>query len=185
MSAAEVGSGVKQGDLLVSGVMSTDENCVRFVRAKAEVYANVNSKKEIKIPKSYNYFSLSENKINKKSLNFLWFTLPANLDFTAYPMSVSTNNQKDITVNGNALPIGITTQTTRELNKTDVEMTYEQTEKSFEKALLLSEVFENGDSTVKSRKIKITDDGEYYNCTCDYVFSQNIAQSVDFSVTDN
>lgn len=185
LSAAEVGSGVKQGDLLVSGVMSTDENCVRFVRAKAEVYADVNSKKEIKIPKSYNYFSLSENKINKKSLNFLWFTLPASLDFTVYPMSVSTNNQKDITVNGNYLPIGVTTQTTRELKEIPTELTKEKANESFEKALLLSEVFENGDSTVKSRKITIKDDGEYYNCACDYILSQNIAQSVDFSVTEN
>ena len=184
-SAVEVGSGVKQGDLLVSGVMPAGENSVRFVRAKAEVYADVNSRKEIKIPKNYNYYSLSENKTDRNSLNFLWLSLPASVNFTVYPMSVSSQNQKDVTVNGNALPLGVTTQTTRELNKTDVEMTYEQTEKSFEKALLLSEVFENGDSTVKSRKIKITDDGDCYNCTCDYIFSQNIAQSVDFSVTGN
>ena len=100
-------------------------------------------------------------------------------------MSVSTRDQKDVIINGNALPLGVTTQTTRELSKTDVEMTHDQTEKSFEKALLLSEVFENGESVVKERKIKITDDGECYNCACDYIFSQNIAQSVDFSVTDN
>ena len=184
-SAVEVGSGVKQGDLLVSGVMPAGENSVRFVRAKAEVYADVNSKKEIKIPKSYNYYSLSENKTDRNSLNFLWLSLPASVDFTVYPMSVSSQNQKDVTINDNSLPLGVTTQTTRELNKTEVEMTYDQTEKSFEKALLLSEVFENGESAVKERKIKITDDGEYYKCACDYVFSQNIAQSVDFSVTDN
>lgn len=184
LSAVTVGSGVKQGDLLVSGVMSTDENCVRFVRAKADVYADVNSVKEIKIPKNYNYYSISENKTNRNEMNFLWFSLPASLNFSSYPVSVSTENQKNLSLNGNDLPLGITTQTTRELNETYTELTKEQSNNSFEKALLLSEIFENGDSTVKSRKITIKDNGEYYNCTCEYVFSQNIAQSVDFSVTE-
>ena len=183
-SAVAVGSGVKQGDLLVSGVMPAGESSVRFVRAKADVYADVNSVKEIKTPKNYNYYSLSENKTNRNKLNFFWLSLPASLDFSSYPMSVSTENQKNLNINGNDLPFGFTIQTTRELREISTELTYEQSSKSFEKALLLSEIFENGDSTVKSRKITIKDDGEYYKCSCDYVFSQNIAQSVDFNVTE-
>lgn len=180
----EVGSGVKEGDLLVSGVMPTQQDTIRFVRAEAEVYADVNSKLEIKIPKSYDYYSITEYKSNRNRLDFLWLSLPASLNFSYYSDSVSTDNRQNIVLNGNALPLGLTTQTTFELGKTSVELTKAQADKVFENTMLLSEIFENPDCAVKSRKINITADGEYYACACDYVLNQNIAQSVEFNVTE-
>lgn len=185
LSAVEIGSGVAAGDLLVSGVMPTQQNIIRFVRAEAEVYADVNSELEIKIPKHYHYYSLTENKASKNELNFLWLNLPASLNFAFYNDSVSTENRRDVTLNGVALPLGITTETVFEVGKAPAGLTLEQTQNAFDSALLINELFENPDCTVKSRKIKINDEGEYYNCRCDYVFNQNIAESVEFNVTEH
>ena len=184
-NAVEVGSGVAKGDLLVSGVMPTQQDTIRFVRAKAEVYADFNSKYELKIPKSYNYYSLSENKTNRNELNFLWISFPVSLDFRSFPESVSTVSRKNLSLDGNVLPLGITTQTTRGLDELSVALTPEQASLSFEKSLLLNEVFENGDCAVKSRLITIEDERDHYLCRCDSLYNQNIAQTVDFSVTEN
>ena len=183
-SAVEEGSGVKQGDLLVSGVLPTGQDSIRFVRAEAEVYADVNSKLELRIPKHYDYYSVNENKTDRNELNFLWLNIPASLNFTAYPQSVSTQNRVNLAANGNALPLGITTQTTRELHNTSVTLNREKTQQAFENAMLLYEVFENPSATVKSRDIKITEEESAYSLTCGYTFNRNIAQSVEFNVTE-
>lgn len=183
-SAVGEGSGVKQGDLLVSGVLPTGQDAIRFVRAEAEVYADVNSKFELKIPKQYDYYSVNENKTDRNELNFLWLSIPAGLNFTAYPQSVSTGNRVNLTVNGNALPLGITTQTTRELLNTPVTQNEEKAQQTFEKAMLLYEAFENPSAAVKNRAIKITEDETSFNFSCDYTFNRNIAQSVEFNVTE-
>ena len=183
-SAVEEGSGVKQGDLLVSGVLPTGQDSIRFVRAEAEVYADVNSKLELKIPKQYYYYSVNENKTDRNELNFLWLSIPANLNFTAYPQSVSTGNRVNLNVNGNALPLGITTQSTRELHNTAVTLNREKAQQTFEKAMLLYEAFENPSATVKNREIKITEDETSFSLICGYTFNRNIAQSVEFNVTE-
>lgn len=185
IGAVEIGSGVKQGDLLVSGVMPTEKDTIRFVRAKAEVFADVNSKTELKIPKEYNYYSVTENRINKMELNLLWLSMPASLNFNSFQDSVSTGNRKEIVVNGNALPLGFTTQTTRELANISARTNKEQAELSFDKTLLLTEVFENPGCEVKERKITVTEEADCYNCACEYVLNQNIAESVDFNVTEH
>ena len=184
-SAVEEGSGVKQGDLLVSGVLPTGQDTIRFVRAEAEVYADVNSKFELKIPKEYDYYSVNENKTNRNKLNFLWLSIPASLNFTAYPQSVSSQNRVNLSVNGNALPLGITTQTSYELRNISVKENSEKAQQAFEKTLLLYEVFENPSASVKSREITLTEDETSFNFTCDYTFNRNIAQSVEFDVTEH
>ena len=184
-SAVEEGSGVKQGDLLVSGVLPTGQDTIRFVRAEAEVYADVNSKFELKIPKEYDYYSVNENKTDRNKLNFLWLSIPASLNFTAYPQSVSSQNRVNLSVNGNALPLGITTQTSYDLRNISVKENSEKAQQAFEKTLLLYEVFENPSASVKSREITLTEDETSFNFTCDYTFNRNIAQSVEFDVTEH
>lgn len=185
IAAVEIGSGVKQGDLLVSGVLPTEKDTIRFVRAKAEVFADVNSKTELKIPKEYNYYSVTENKINKRELNLLWFSMPSSLNFKSFSASVSTENRTEITVNGNTLPLGFTTQTARELADVSAHTDKELAELSFNKTLLLTEAFENPDCVVKERKITVTEEADCFNCACEYILSQNIAESVDFNVTEH
>lgn len=184
-SAVEEGSGVKRGDLLVSGVLPTQQDAIRFVRAKAEVYADVNSIFEISIPKYYSYYSVNENKFEREELNFLWLSLPASINFTAYPQSVSTQNRANLTINGNSLPLGITTQTTYELNEISVKENPEKAKLTFDKAMLLYEAFENPSASVKSRDIKFTEDDASYDFTCSYTLNRNIAQSVEFNVTEH
>lgn len=180
----EIGSGVAKGDLLVSGVMPTRQNTIRFVRAEAEVYADITDTVELTIPKNYDYNSISENKVDRNELNFLWLNLPASLSFTSYPNSVCTQSSEKIELNGNPLPLGLTVQTSREVQSSNAALSREQAKAAFEKSLMLSECFEMEDCKIKSRDIKITEQNGAYKCECGYIFSQNIAESVEFNVTE-
>ena len=54
----------------------------------------------------------------------------------------------------------------------------------FENSMLLYEVFEKPESFVKSRKYSVRKTNDEYICDISYVFNENIAESVDFSVTE-
>lgn len=185
IGAVTIGSGVSKGDLLVSGVLPTQKNTIRFVRAEAEVYADVNSDFELKIPKSYIYNSITENKTDRNQLDFLWIRFPVNLSFVSYPSSVSMVNTQNLVLDNNELPLGITTQTTREISESKVDITQEKAKSAFEKTLLLHEAFDCPESTVKSRDISVTGQNGSYLCSCGYVMNQNIAESVEFNVTED
>ena len=181
---AKVGSGVAKGDLLVSGVSATKQDEVRYVRARGEVYADVFSKSELKIPKSYSYFSLSENKSMRRRLSFLGFSLPCSLSFRSFDRSVYTESDSFLSLNGVSLPLGLLTETEYALDGITVSADRERAEKQFRASLLLGEVFGRGEGVVKERTVTITDGGDGYICTADYVFNENIAESVDFTAEE-
>ena len=181
---AKVGSGVAKGDLLVSGVSATKQDEVLYVRARGEVYADVFSKTELKIPKSYRYFSLSENKSMRRRLSFLGFSLPCSLSFRSFDRSVYTASDSFLSLNGVSLPLGLLTETEYALDGITVSADRERAEKQFRASLLLGEVFGRGEGVVKERTVTITDGGDNYICTADYVFNENIAESVDFTAEE-
>lgn len=183
-TVVKIGSGVTKGDLLVSGTTQTKLETTRYVHAKAEVFADVNSAKELSIAKKYNYFSLTENKTDRRRLQFLWWDFPFSVSFNSYENSAYTHSSKNLCVNNVVLPLGIKTETDLEALKTEFVLNDEIAEKAFVNRLLLYEVFEKSESSVVGRNINISSDNENYYCTCDYVFNENIAETVDFSVTE-
>ena len=50
--------------------------------------------------------------------------------------------------------------------------------------LFLYEIFEKKDSKVIERKITIKSSVDSYDCNIEYLFNENIAETVDFSVTE-
>lgn len=178
------GSGVAEGDLIVSGIVPTSIGAVRYVRAKAEVYADVSSEKKIFIPEKGHYFSLTENKVERNRLHFLIFEMPVSLSFSSYNQSVRKYSDSNFVQNGEILPIGIKTETTQELIEKEITADKKIAELQAQTELMLYEVFERGESTLVSRKTSLKKQSEGYLCEAKYVFNENIARSVDFSVTE-
>lgn len=183
-TVVKIGSGVTKGDLLISGAIQTKLETTRYIHAKAEVFADVNSVKELSVPKQYNYLSLTENKTDRRRLQFLWWDFPFSVSFNSHKNSAYTHDSENLCVNNVVLPLGIKTETDSETLQTEFVPNDETAEKAFVNRLLLYEVFEKAESNVVDRNIKITADNENYYCTCDYVFNENIAETVDFSVTE-
>lgn len=178
------GSGVTEGDLLVSGIIETKLNTLQYVRADAEVYADVNSYKELTLPKQCTYYTFSDNINNRKRAFFLWFDFPCTLSFSSYEQSLYSKKTENLICNGEVLPLGIKTETEKEIVKTEVTFNKTTAEKVFTNSMLLYEAFEKGESTVKSRIIDINNEKNRYNYEIEYIFNENIAKSVEFNVTD-
>ena len=184
VSNVKEGSGVAKGDLLVSGLGTTKRNTVRYVRAKAEIYADVNSAKELKLPKSYTYNSISENKTERSLFRFLGFSLPCSLSFRSFDSSAYSVSERPLEINGVELPLGIAVESEHELKSDGVSPGREQAERVFNTSLLLYEIFERGSGKEVKKKVSITEGADGYFCKADYVFNENIAESVDFSVEE-
>lgn len=179
-----VGSGVVKGDLLVSGITQTKMNTIQYVHASADVFADVIFKNELSLPLQYDYYCLNENFTDRTRLFFLWCELPCSLSFSSYDDCVYSQKTENLFYNDVILPVGIKTETAQELVKTNVKLKNKTAEKIFENSLLLYEAFEKSDSKVISRKMTVKKDKNGYICNTDYIFNENIAESVDFSVTE-
>ena len=184
VTQVKTGSGVAKGELLVSGVSLTAQNNVRYVRAKGEVLADVYSKKELTIPKTVDYISLTENKAERMELRFLNLRLPCTLSFRHFSQAACTQSADWLTVNRTALPLGFVTETSHELRTVQTTVDEAVASRAFSQSLLLYELFEKGESRRADKQTSVRASAEGFTCTAQYVFNENIAESVDFSVEE-
>lgn len=178
------GSGVAKGDLLVSGIIETKMNTLQYVRANAEVFADVVYKKESSIKSEYEYTFLGGEKTYRNRVFLLWLEFPCSISFSSYENSVFSENSQNVICNDTVLPLGIKTSTQSDLISVEKKLTKSEAEKIFMNDLLLYEAFEKPKSKVVSRKVTVNKTGDEYRCETDYIFSENIAYSEEFSVTD-
>ncbi len=177
-------SAVTKGDLLVSGAVETELNTTQYLHARADVFADVISNKELKIQKQFDYYSLSENKTNRSRLQLFSAEFPFTISFSQYQSSANSLSSQNLCINDVVLPVGVLTETTNEMFVQSLDITQPQAESAFKNQLLLYEVFEKPDSRVVSRNINITQSSNDYICSVNYVFNENIAENIDFSVTE-
>ena len=180
----KVGSGVAKGDLLVSGVSVTKQNTVRYLHAKAEVWADVHSNIELKVPKNIKYYSINENKTERRRISILGFEFPCSLSFRSFNSAAYTRDEADWQLNGVTMPLGIVTETAHELTCEPSVDSPEQARRVFDNALLLHELFRKGESRVVKKQVELRETGDGFLGTAAYVFNENIAESVDFSAAE-
>lgn len=178
------GSGVRKGDLLVSGVNTTKQGGARFMHAEADIFADVYSERELKIPKQSLYYSVSENKFDRSRLSFLWWELPASLCFTRYDNAAVSVNEAAACVNDIVLPLAWKTETVCELTADDTPVDGDTAREIFRADELLYEAFARPDSRPVRRDLTVSEDSEGYSCQFDCVFNENIAETSEFSVTE-
>lgn len=178
------GSGVVNGQILVSGLDETKQGDMRYLRASAKVYADVKEQRTLTIPKKFTYSSATDNFVDRKNLKFLWLDFPCNLAFENYDNFVSTVHGENLFINDVVLPVGFKIQTDRELVITDCSVTKSRAEEIAKTDCILYEIFTKSKSSLTSRKISIKENKNNYVLTADYIFNENIAGQVDFDVTE-
>lgn len=178
------GSGVVKGDLLVSGIVETKQETIEYVHASAEIMADVIYKKEYTLPRSYEYYSITDNRTDRYICNFMNFKFPCSLSFLSYDDSVSVYSCEKPNFNNTDIPVEIITQSEVEVNKTNAELNKSTLDKKLLTQSILYEVFEKPESRIVSRKINTKMNGNDYIAEVSYIFNENIAQTFEFSVTD-
>lgn len=178
------GSGVVNGQILVSGLDETKQGDMRYLRANAKVYADITEQRTLSIPKKITYSTATDNYVDRKNLKFLWIDFPCNLAFESYENSVSTVHGKNLFINDVVLPVGFKIQTDRELVTEDYTISKSSAQEIVKTDCILYEIFAKSESTVVSRNISVKENKSGYNFTADYIFNENIACQVDFDVTE-
>lgn len=178
------GSGVAKGELLVSGIVETKRDTLLYLHAQAEVFADVKLQKSMLLAKKHSYQSLGRKSNSKLRAKIFWLDFPCSISFSGFSSSLATESTNNLMMNNTPLPVGITTLTEYEITESCVSADKAKAEKYFKNELLLYEAFEKGKSSLKSKKVSITESSDSYSCTCEYIFNENIAQTVEFSVTD-
>ncbi|MBR1482689.1 MAG: sporulation protein YqfD [Ruminococcus sp.] len=182
--AVKEGSGVAKGELLISGLNPTKQGGVRYMHADADVYADVISHRELKIPKRFDYDSLSENKTERRRLRLLWIEMPFSLSFTRYDHSAMSVREENLTLNGTALPLGVRTETAWQLCRHEAVTDETTAREIFRNAELLYEVFSRSDSRPVRRDLTVSEEDDSFVCAFDCLFNENIAETVEFTVTE-
>ena len=146
--------------------------------------ADVIYKKEYTLPKSYDYYSITDNRTDRYMCGFLNFKFPCSISFLSYDDSVFVKNKEKLCFNNTNIPIEFTTQSEIEVSKSSVNMDKAVLDKKLLAQSMLYEVFEKQDSTLVSRKINIKKSDNNFNAEISYIFNENIAQTSELSVTD-
>ena len=178
------GSGVVNGQVLVSGLDETKQGDMRYLRANAKVFADITEQRTLSIPKKITYSTATDNYVDRKNLKFLWIDFPCNLAFESYENSVSTVHGENHFINDVVLPVGFKIQTDRELVTEDYTISKSSAQEIVKTDCILYEIFAKSESTVVSRNISVKENKSGYNFTADYIFNENIACQVDFDVTE-
>lgn len=178
------GSGVVNGQVLVSGLDETKQGDMRYLRANAKVFADITEQRTLSIPKKITYSTATDNYVDRKNLKFLWIDFPCNLAFESYENSVSTVHGENLFINDVVLPVGFKIQTDRELVTEDYTISKSSAQEIVKTDCILYEIFAKSESTVVSRNISVKENKSDYNFTADYIFNENIACQVDFDVTE-
>lgn len=178
------GSGVVNGQVLVSGLDETKQGDMRYLRANAKVFADITEQRTLSIPKKITYSTATDNYVDRKNLKFLWIDFPCNLAFESYENSVSTVHGENLFINDVVLPVGFKIQTDRELVTEDYTISKSSAQEIVKTDCILYEIFAKSESTVISRNTSVKENKSGYNFTADYIFNENIACQVDFDVTE-
>lgn len=178
------GSGVVNGQVLVSGLDETKQGDMRYLRANAKVFADITEQRTLSIPKKITYSTATDNYVDRKNLKFLWIDFPCSLAFESYENSVSTVHGENLFINDVVLPVGFKIQTDRELVTENYTISKSSAQEIVKTDCILYEIFAKSESTVVSRNISVKENKSGYNFTADYIFNENIACQVDFDVTE-
>ncbi len=158
---------------------------VRYMHADADIYADVISNRELKIPKQYDCYSLTENKIDRTRLRFLWFELPASLSFGSCLYRTVTVRDNSLVLNGTVLPVGTSVETSHELEQKHAATDKAAAREIFRNDELLYEAFSRPDSRPVSRSLTVSESKDGFSCEFNCVFNENIAETAEFSVTED
>lgn len=179
-----VGDIVKKGDLLVSGVINSQSQGVRYVDANAEILAYVNKEINVKIP-----FKISEKEYKSKDFSekyIIFFTNSINFSLkyrnqgSLYD-TIETRRRVRL-FNNIELPIEILSKTYREYDLIERQRSYkEAVDIAFiELEKELSSTLEC--STLIKKEINTSWDENFFYISCDLYCIEDIAELIEFEI---
>ncbi len=154
VAAVKAGDAVTKGELLVSGVLSVENDADYLTPSVGEVFAKTEHTKTVSQPLKYTQRLPSGRVVERNSLNFLGINLPLNLTYIPSGDYSTECEYLNLIACGNTMPIGIYNEYCTEYTNREIKLSEEQAKESCLAQLALYEVFNLGECEITDRKLK-------------------------------
>ncbi|MBQ8147014.1 MAG: sporulation protein YqfD [Clostridia bacterium] len=177
---------VKKGDVLISGVINSQSQGVRYESADGEVMAYINKEINIKLPFKETIKTYTGNVINKKCYKIYNFPLNFSIKYRNPDGFYDTIEKKEnISLLGiSDIPVEIITTTYYEYFLEDVCYTKSQIADSAFSELRKQMDIQLKDSELISKKINVHFDGDYFYLDCELYCLEDIAIEKEYFLTE-
>lgn len=175
-SVAKLGDGVAKGDLLVSGVVSTENGGDFLTPAIGSVYAETKTIKTVSQPLEYTESLPSGGGTQRSMLDFIGIKIPLGLSYVPGGEYSRHIERLRFTSCGNTMPVGIYNEYCTEYQSQRIKLSEDEANKSCLAELALFEAFEMPRCEIKDRKLKSTVKDNAYILTAEYTCVEDIGE---------
>ena len=181
----EEGSGVIEGQLLISGVMGDEQGTSRLVHADARILARTTREASFSVEEQQNDLQPSGEFTERQSLMLFGLRLPYRFGRVDSPYAAVESFTDSPSPLGTTLPVGITTERVNALSYEERLMDENSAKELLEKQSQLYELFSLSDCTVEDRAYTLTDDNGVFTLRVTYTCIEDIAYSDPIGTDEN
>ena len=175
-SVAKLGDAVTRGDLLVSGVVST-ENGGDFLKPSiANVYARTTITKTVEQPLKYTQSLPSGKTVSRSMLEVVGLKIPLGLGYIPHGEYVHHSEHYSYFAFDNQLPINLLSENCTEFTAQEIVLSEKEAEEVCMAQLTLYEAFELFDVKIEDRKLTHKIKNNAYILTAEYTCTEDIGE---------
>jgi|GEM_PF-51340 len=181
----EEGSGVVEGQLLVSGVMGDEQGTSRLVRADARIFARTTHEAAFSVEENQSVLVPNGEVAQRKSLMLFGLSLPYCFGRVDSPYAAVESDSDALSPLGITLPVGVTTERVSALTYRDTVLDDNSAIELLEKQSQLYELFCLSDCTVEDRAYTLTRGAGAYTLHVTYTCVEDIAVQEPIGTDEN
>lgn len=179
------GSGVIEGQLLVSGVMGDEQGTSRLVHAQARVLARTTHEASFSISEKQNRLIPTGETAERQSAELFGLRLPYRFGRVDSPYAAVDLYTDAPAPLGITLPIGVATEKVSALSYEETELNDNSAEELLMKQSQLYELFSLSDCTVEGRETELSHQDGVYTLKVTYTCAEDIAYSEPIGTDEN
>ena len=179
------GSGVIEGQLLVSGVRTGGQGESRLVHAQARVYARTTREASFSVPAVSDTLIPNGETARRKSFLLFGLRLPYHISAVRSPYSVSSRELWSPCPLNITLPLGTSVETVSALEYQEQELDDNSAEELLTREAQLYEIFSLSDCTVENREYHLSYSDSVYTLHATYTCVEDIAYKEPIGTDEN
>lgn len=179
------GSGVIEGQLIVSGVRTEERGTHRLVHANARILARTTRQASFSMPQQLILLRPTGEDALRKALNVSGLLLPYHVNAVDSPCAVSNSRTDQPAPLGITLPIGVTSETVSALYEEETILDDNSAEELLQREAALYEAFALQNCVIESRDFHLEENGSVYTLYATYTCVEDIALSEPIGTDEN
>lgn len=179
------GSGVIEGQLIVSGIRTDEQGTHRLVHADARVLARTTRQASFSMTEQMKLLRPNGEEAERQMLSFLELCFPYRVNAVDSPDAVSNTEVEVPAPLGITLPIGVVTDHVNALSEEEMILDDNSAEELLRREAQLYETFSLQNCAIESREYQLKHNGGVYTLYATYTCVEDIAYSDPIGTDEN